>query len=133
MDGPPMNNSGTGKLQVPGFGDLRVYHEVDPRRPLRSCCRSERDVTQSSEDTEDNHRFDIALAQFCYGYRLTICEVYMLRLMELVTEKPNWEHNVFDEHLVAQWYTEFCDLKMQSQSKPDSEVDMDLVSPRAWE
>ncbi|PYI11021.1 hypothetical protein BO78DRAFT_276417, partial [Aspergillus sclerotiicarbonarius CBS 121057] len=101
-----MNNSGTGKLQVPGFGEFNVTHTPYPDK--------------------------FAHGLECYGraHRLTICEVYMLRLMERLTNKPNWEHDVFDERLVAQWYNNF---KRQSESEPDCDVDMDLISPRTWE
>ncbi|RAL00796.1 DUF4246 domain-containing protein, partial [Aspergillus ibericus CBS 121593] len=101
---------GTGKLQVPRFGELEVNHTL-----------------------YDTSKFTDGLNGGGHPDRLTICEVYMLRLMERLTDKPNWEQDIFDDRLVAQWYTELSDSNLHSESEPNCDVDMDLVYPRTWE
>ncbi|KAJ5273783.1 hypothetical protein N7478_008908 [Penicillium angulare] len=58
--------------------------------------------------------------------------------MERVTEKPNWEGDVFKDAVVAQWYADaLLASKEYDQLRPDDfsgmDVDMDLVTQRTWD
>ncbi|KAJ5191294.1 uncharacterized protein N7498_010279 [Penicillium cinerascens] len=113
-----LDNSGAGPLQVPGFGDVPLDYELK--------------IGQSFAHG--------ALPNFPYlegrATRLTLPEVFMLRLMERVTEIPNWEEDIFDNDVVAQWHADLLsDSKFSGQWDPaycDEGVDMDLVSLTTW-
>ncbi|PWY93170.1 hypothetical protein BO94DRAFT_487723 [Aspergillus sclerotioniger CBS 115572] len=109
---PPLlfDNSGSGPLLVPGFDGIPLEYELDI-----------------------DHRFAHA-AQEDFGrksIRLTAPEIQMIRLMERITDIKGWEYHVFDEDSLAQWRAEassYADL----DSHTDQDVDMDLVTTRAW-
>lgn len=74
-----LDNSGAGPLQVPGFEDVPLDYELK--------------IGQSFAHGA------LPNASYLEGRatRLTLPEVFMLRLMERVTEIPNWEEDVFDD------------------------------------
>lgn len=114
-----MDNSGDGPLRVPGFGDMPVDYELN----VKQCF---------AHGALLNHTGRSGRAA-C----LTVVEVYMLRIMERVTEKPNWEYDVFNDAVVAKWYADaLLTSKTYDQSRPedfsDMDVDMNLVSLRTW-
>lgn len=115
-----INNTGHGKLQVPGFGDIPVDYEL----PIGE---------RFAHGVMEMH--NVAALPGRAG-RLTFPEVMMLRVMEQVTDKLNWEHDVFDESITTQWYTDLLsDWRARRYSKPywDVSIDMDLVTSRMWE
>ncbi|EAW12426.1 DUF4246 domain-containing protein [Aspergillus clavatus NRRL 1] len=75
-----MNNTGKGRLQVPGFNDVPLYFEF-PR--------------------ED--RFAHGFADWSQNPRLTAREVAMLRFMEAMTEEPGWEVKVANPAALDSW------------------------------
>ncbi|RAL06716.1 DUF4246 domain-containing protein [Aspergillus homomorphus CBS 101889] len=64
--------------------------------------------------------------------RLTAPEVQMLRLMERITDIPNWEYDVFDEQNLAQWRAQASSFYASLDSNSDQDVDMDLITTKAW-
>ncbi|RAK75457.1 DUF4246 domain-containing protein [Aspergillus fijiensis CBS 313.89] len=64
--------------------------------------------------------------------RLTAPEVQMLRLMERITDIPNWEHDVFNEQNLAQWRAQASSSYASLDSNSDQDVDMDLITTKAW-
>ncbi|CAI7665593.1 unnamed protein product [Penicillium glandicola] len=77
-----MNNPQDGKLQVPGFGDIPIDYQL----PIGEC------FAHGAMEILD---LDGAQGR---AHRLTFPEVMMLRVMERVTDKLNWERDVFDEN-----------------------------------
>lgn len=119
---PEMDNSGGAHLQVPAFGGIPIDYEFETGQRF-------------AHGALPNHLHKRGRAT-----RLTITELFMLRLMDRVTEISNWEYGVFDDKVVAQWYAdaiseskslEYPNLKAESQS--DLDFDMDLVSQRTWD
>lgn len=88
-------NSGDGQLKAPGF-----HYAVD-------------------FELEYNDRFSHGANDFKQHPRLTAREVAMLRVMNALTDKPNWEDKVLDDDISKKWGEE-------AQLIP-------LISSKAWE
>ncbi|KAJ5557344.1 hypothetical protein N7494_001259 [Penicillium frequentans] len=119
---PEMDNSGAAQLQIPAFGGIPIDYEFEIGQRFVHGALPERPHQRGR------------------ATRLTITELFMLRLMDRVTEIPDWEHGVFNDKVVAQWYAdaiyeskslEYPNLKAESQS--DLNFDMDLVSQKTWD
>ncbi|RAL06037.1 DUF4246 domain-containing protein [Aspergillus ibericus CBS 121593] len=105
-----LDNSGAGPLRVPGFDGIPLEYELDIGQRFTHAAR------------EDYKRKPL---------RLTAPEIQMLRLMERITDIKDWEQDVFDEQTLAKWRAQasgYADL----DSETDQDVDMDLVTARAW-
>lgn len=118
-----MDNSGNGELQVPGFGNIDIDYESKVGQIF---------AHGALPASEPNYQLGNRAA------RLTMPELFMLRLMQRVMEISNWEHDVFNDKVVAQWYEDaLSDSKERDLSNPeaygDMDVDMDLVSQSTWE
>ncbi|KAJ5860570.1 uncharacterized protein N7529_007880 [Penicillium soppii] len=103
-----MDNSGECALRVPGINAIPVNYELDV-----------------------NERF----ANKGHVPRLTRPEVLLRRLIEHVTDKKNWEQDIFDENAVTEWYTEAkldSTLGSDLRYEWDIDFDMDLVSANTW-
>ncbi|KAJ5109483.1 hypothetical protein N7456_006158 [Penicillium angulare] len=97
-----MNNSEKGPLRVSGLGDISVDYELDMKQCFAHGALPNR------------------LRWSGRAARLTVVDVYMLGLMERVTEKLNWEIDVFNDAAVAQWYVDSLSAsKEYDQSRPD--------------
>ncbi|KAJ5767254.1 uncharacterized protein N7511_004870 [Penicillium nucicola] len=106
-----MDNSGDFLLQVPGFNAIPVDYELD--------------VNECFAHGATDHR----------ALRLTKTEILMLRLMEHVTDKKNWEHDIFDQKVVAQWYTDAAldsNIGSDLNYEWDINFDIDLISNMTW-
>lgn len=117
---PELDNSGVSQLHIPAFGDIPVDYELEAGQRF-------------AHGALPNHPHKRGRAA-----RLTITELFMLRLMERVTEIPNWEHDIFNDKIVAQWYADaISDSKPSEQPDPeaksDMNVDMDLLSRKTWD
>jgi hypothetical protein len=80
------NNDGIRPLKVPGFGhpiDFDPYRHLWPHGPIL-------------------HGINNGGPQ----KRLTVRELAMLRFMEAITDKPDWETKVFSEEIGARWRRE---------------------------
>lgn len=88
MDNQIFHNKGTDALRVPGFG-LPITHRIPRGRPLGA----------------ETKRFRHGISDYA-GDRMVAREVYMLRLMEVITEKKDWQKKVFDENIAAKWSEE---------------------------
>lgn len=93
-EGLEFDNSGGGPLRVPGFGGLPVTAQ---RTPAERFAHGSHDWAQP---------------------RLTAREMAMLRVMNLVTDTPDWQATVFDDEAV-------------SRLRPDPMV-QPLISDAAW-
>ena len=118
-----MNNSGNGELQVPGFGNIPINYESKVGQIF---------AHGALPASEPNYQLGNRAA------RLTMPELFMLRLMQRVMEVSNWEHDVLNDKVVAQWYEDaLSDSKERDLSNPeaygDMDVDMDLVSKSTWD
>jgi len=91
-----MDNSGKGPLKVPGFG-LPVDHEL----------------FDSGWFKEKGFRHGIT--DFSAD-RLTMREVAMLRFMDAVTDKPDWNRKVFDDKINSKWREEAKGDRMMSEN-----------------
>lgn len=80
---PSFDNSGNGPLVVPGVGDSSLTYEFDSGDRFR-------------HGANDHVEFT----------RLTVRELSMIRIINAITEKPDWEKKVFDDALVAKWRAE---------------------------
>lgn len=83
---PTFDNSGRGPLLVPGCG-MPLYIE-DPRTA------GDGRFAQAYDGSEE------------WPMRATAREIAMLRCMERMTEKPNWQHDVFSDDAVSAWKDE---------------------------
>ncbi|KAK3380303.1 hypothetical protein B0T24DRAFT_647581 [Lasiosphaeria ovina] len=79
LAGLVFDNSGRGPLRVPGFVNFPVTVERTPRERF---AHGALDWSQPP---------------------LLACEVAMLRLMNTITDKPDWHTHVFNERVVAEW------------------------------
>lgn len=90
-----LDNSGNGKLLVPGFGDVPLLYELP------------------------------ATARFAHGFgdwsqhRLTAREIAMLRLMNSITDKPQWYLHTHDLAVTAEWAREAMDIPLISEAAWD--------------
>jgi hypothetical protein len=75
-----MDNSGSIPLQVPGFGSMPIFHELDP-----------------------DECFNDGSSWATQRPRVTVRELAMISHMECLTDKPDWNIQVFDEELIAIW------------------------------
>jgi hypothetical protein len=120
MTYPQMDNSGSGQLQVPGFGDIPIDYELATGESF-------------AHGALPNHESRRGRAT-----RLTITEIFILRTMERLMGISNWEHDIIDENIVAQWYAVvLSESKSTEQRGPEADdsdviVDMDLVSQAKW-
>lgn len=90
----PFDNSGNGPLRVPGIGLPYNYgRHVNP---------SMRFFSQELEGGFGNRR-------------LTVREIAMLRVMNALTDKPNWNSKIFDEAIVAKWKEEALKMRFISE------------------
>ena len=89
-------NGGNGPLRVPGFGGIPIGLEIDAPR-----------------------RFAHGLNDWVQPLRLTAREIAMLRVMEALTDKPDWDTKIFDENIVSRWRFEALRL--------------DCLSDKAWD
>jgi hypothetical protein len=106
-----MDNSGDCPLRVPGFNDIPVDYELD--------------VNECFAHGANDHR----------APRLTKPEILMLRLMEHITDKADWERDIFDEKVVAQWYNDAAldsNLGSDLSYEWDINFDRDLISTKTW-
>lgn len=76
----PLDNSGCGPLQVPGFNDIPLYYEL------------------KSED-----RFAHGEREWRQTPGVTAREQAMVDLMNKVTDKPGWNVDVFNDEIVDNW------------------------------
>src|ERR1700712_2343388 len=83
-----LDNSGTVPIHVPGFGEP-IDYEPKGRYGI----------------LDDTQRFRHGVNDF-HPERMTVREVAMLRFMNSITEKPDWNVKVFDEAIVAKWREE---------------------------
>ncbi|RAH87502.1 hypothetical protein BO86DRAFT_351321 [Aspergillus japonicus CBS 114.51] len=119
MSSIQLDNTGNGQLQVPGFHDIPVDYELP----------SDRCFAHGALPNWTGSRGRAT--------RLTQPEVLMLRIMEMLTERQNWEIDVFDESIAQKWYEEML-IQSQAQSGQEEEkagnmsVDMDLVTSKTW-
>ncbi|KAJ5933803.1 hypothetical protein N7454_006132 [Penicillium verhagenii] len=116
-----MDNSGIGQLQVPGFGDISLDYELETSQRFAH-------GALPNDPPENLGR----------AARLTITELFILRMMERVSEIPNWEHDVFDDKAVAQWYADAISESISTdQLNPEADsgmdVDMDILSQMTWD
>ncbi|KAK1765337.1 hypothetical protein QBC33DRAFT_545162 [Phialemonium atrogriseum] len=96
MEGiPNFDNSGNRELIVPGFSGIEIDHDLLPD------CRFTHGVNE------------------WHGERLTVRELQMLRLMDSITDKPEWDRKIFDEEIVGKWRAEATLIP--------------LISEKAWE
>ncbi|RAH40445.1 DUF4246 domain-containing protein [Aspergillus brunneoviolaceus CBS 621.78] len=105
------DNTGSCPLRVPGFSGIPLDYEFDFNQRFAHGAR------------ENYSRRAI---------RLTAPEVQMLRLMERITDIPNWEHDVFNEQNLAQWRAQASSSYASLDSNSDQDVDMDLITTKAW-
>ncbi|RAL15214.1 DUF4246 domain-containing protein [Aspergillus homomorphus CBS 101889] len=118
MSSIKFDNTGNGQLHVPGFHDIPVDYEL----PV-----GQRFAHGALPDWSESRGRAI---------RLTQPEVLMLRIMEMLTERQNWEVDVFDEGIVQQWYREIL-VQFQARSGPDEwgdmSIDLDLITSKTWD
>jgi hypothetical protein len=86
------NNNGIEPLKVPGFG--------------------------IAIDNEERDGFSHGANSWTQDPRLTVRELAMLKVLDALTDKPEWTRKVFDEMIVAKWREEA--------------MWMPLISERAW-
>ncbi|KAJ9136822.1 Protein of unknown function DUF4246 [Pleurostoma richardsiae] len=97
------DNSGNGPICVPGFG-----------KPVNF----EMDRTPGRRGDMGGERFAHGVNDF-RGPRLTVREAAMLRLMDALTDKPNWHVKVFDDAIVAKWHAEATAMPLISDNAFD--------------
>lgn len=88
-------NGGEKALNVPGMG-VSVHYEL----PLEE-------------------RFTHGMNDWSQEPRLTVRELSMLRVMDAITDKPDWNKKVFNDDIVKKWR--------------DEALTLPLISGRAWE
>lgn len=86
MASQAFHNKGTDTLRVPGFG-------------LAICYR----ISRNKED--DLQCFRHGISDYT-GERMTAHELDMLRLMEAITEKPDWHKKIFNDEITSRWSEE---------------------------
>ncbi|KAE9375599.1 hypothetical protein N431DRAFT_314710, partial [Stipitochalara longipes BDJ] len=91
----PFRNDGDAPLLTPGFNDLPIYLELP---------REERFAHGSGEWTQDH---------------ATARELAILRLINNLTDRLDWQSKVFDKEIVSAWREEALSIP--------------LISTRAWE
>jgi hypothetical protein len=95
---PPLDNSGKGPLKALGFN--KVPHNLELHR-------QERFTHGANDGDEYEHE------------RRTARELAMLRLMDALTDRPDWHRQIFDEDTVLKWR--------------DEALQRPLISPAAWD
>ncbi|OJK04635.1 hypothetical protein ASPACDRAFT_1884306 [Aspergillus aculeatus ATCC 16872] len=78
-------NTGEGPLEVPGFGSIPLDYQLPPEA-----------------------RFAHGLVDYRHSPRLTRREMAMLRLMQRITEQPEWDRAILDsdQALLTHWHRE---------------------------
>ncbi|KAJ5765865.1 hypothetical protein N7520_005424 [Penicillium odoratum] len=117
---PKMDNPGIGQLQVPAFGDISLDYEMETSQRF-------------AHGALPNHPHRRGRAT-----RLTITELFILRMIERVSEIPSWEHDVFDDKALAQWYADaISESRSTEQLNPEADADMDVdinyLSQTTWD
>ncbi|RAH44414.1 DUF4246 domain-containing protein [Aspergillus brunneoviolaceus CBS 621.78] len=118
MSSIQFDNTENRQLQVPGFHDIPVDYEL----PV-----GQRFAHGALPDWTGSRGRAI---------RLTQPEIFMLRIIEMLTERQNWEVDVFDEDIIQQWYREIL-VQFQARSGPeewgDMNIDLDLITSKTWD
>ncbi|KAB5545812.1 hypothetical protein GE09DRAFT_220286 [Coniochaeta sp. 2T2.1] len=99
----PYDNSGSGPLRVPGIG-MQLDAGLDE--------------DSLHQDAKHGSYFAEGIEGWS-GPRLTARELSMLRLMESVTDKPDWEKKVFDNAIADKWRAEAMALPLISEATWD--------------
>jgi hypothetical protein len=102
-----MDNSGQRPLSVPGFGGRSLYEELGV-----------------------DDRFADAVSGWEQRPALTAPEMAMLQLMSDLTDKRDWNIDVFNDDIVAKWREET--FKAQEDAEVRMALRMRLISGRAW-
>ncbi len=103
-----MDNSGREKLRVPGFNSVPLGFKVESEYGYQA--RQGPLEGPFIHGTSD-----------WGGERLTVREIAMLRLMDALTDKPEWTRKIFDEEISARW-------KKEAMAAPDG-----MISEKAWD
>lgn len=104
----PLDNSGKGQLQVPGFGDIPLTFELP--------CQD---------------RFTHGVEEWCQTPAVTLREFAMTTAMDRVTDQEEWHRSVHDVCRLAEWKQaamaasplvsdkawEWCVLELQDKAK----------------
>ena len=85
-------NGGDKPLLVPGLGV-----DIDYQQP-------------------DKKRFSHGMSDWMQDSRLTARELSMLRLMDALTDKPDWNKKVFDDETVEKWHLEASEMPLISEA-----------------
>ncbi len=102
-----MDNSGQGVLRVPGFNSMPVEKEIE---------------TPFTQDATERAGYPFFHgASEWHAERLTVREVAMLRLMDVLTDKQDFTRKLFDEEITARW-------KAEAMATPGG-----MISERAWD
>jgi hypothetical protein len=91
-----MDNTGRGPLQVPGFGGIPIEYVL------------------KCED-----RFAHGVEDWTQVPAVTAREFAMVAVMNTLTDKPEWQVNIFDDQIVARW-------------REEAFVTTPLMSEKAW-
>ncbi|KFY84866.1 hypothetical protein V500_08929 [Pseudogymnoascus sp. VKM F-4518 (FW-2643)] len=95
----PMDNSGQRPLLVPGFGGMSIYHELGV-----------------------DERFADTITGWEQKPAITAPEMAMLQLMSDLTDKSDWNVDVFNNAIVAKWREET--FKAQEAKAQEEELKM---------
>ncbi|KAM0335022.1 hypothetical protein ACHAQA_000056 [Verticillium albo-atrum] len=86
------DNSGNGQLDVPGFNG----HPFD-----ETCITNDKQIISQGQGEPFNHGIND-----WHGEIVTVRERAMMRLMDAITDKPDWHVKVFDDSITSKWHTE---------------------------
>ncbi|KAI0011831.1 hypothetical protein F4779DRAFT_571445 [Xylariaceae sp. FL0662B] len=94
-------------VKLPGFGLPVQEMPSPPASPDEGNWYGvDMDDNIQAEDSQASLRFPHAMADGCSSSGVTLNERRMLAFMSELTDKPNWDDNVFNEEIVEQWRQE---------------------------
>ncbi|PNH54770.1 hypothetical protein VD0002_g6334 [Verticillium dahliae] len=100
------DNSGDGPIRVPGFNRVMFDEQCQPGKDAYS-------------HPGQSGPFSHGINGWC-AHILTVRERAMMRLMDAITDKPNWQVKIFDDDITSKWFAEA------------SAID-ELISQKAWD
>ncbi|KAM0269429.1 hypothetical protein ACHAQH_009744 [Verticillium albo-atrum] len=104
--GDRFDNSGNGPLQVPGFNRYAFDKMCDVHAPNAVSEGLGKPFSHGINDWN--------------AHILTVRERAMMRLMDAVTDKQNWQVKIFDDDITSKWFAEATAID-------------ELISQKAWD
>lgn len=107
-----LDNSGDGRIKVPGFHDIPIFYQQDPSIVFTH-------GAGGSEEYNPDPWNCAPASSWEQKPRLTARELAMINLMNLITDRESWNLGLLDEEVIADWRKEALSL--------------DLISEKTWD